>query len=190
MRIAAFLLGSVLLAQSTLAADGQHEIRIGPRIGPGEIRIDGNKALTRPIVSTTVEEDTAGLGGTVEYSAPFGLVVEVGHFATGESDWWDDDKLVMTDTFASIGWQIEIGNGFSVTPRVGRSRWKIEDDASVFDDDDDELNPKIRGYQNYWELSAAKRLTSVVTLGVSHKDNSYDFGHSRSTMFTVMFNLR
>lgn len=182
------LLLSALLAHTAVAAEGDHEFRIGPRIGKGEIRIDAAKPISSALVDRTREEDTVGLGGTFEYRAPFGLVLEVGHYTHGESDWWDDDSLVMTETTGSIGWQFDLGNGFSLIPRVGRARWKVEDDVKWWDDDD-EINPTIRGYQNYWEVSAMKRLNSVISLGVSHRQSSFDFGRAHSTVFTAMFNI-
>lgn len=184
------LLVVALLAQAAATAahaENIHEFRIGPRIGPGELRIDAREPVSQVVVGETTEENTVGLGGTLEYRAPFGLVIEVGHFTAGESDWWEDDKLYMTEAFASVGWQLDLGRGFSLIPRVGRSRWKLEADDSWFDDDD--VNPKVRGYEHYWEISAMKRLNSVVTLGVSHRENSFEFGRARSTVFTAMFNL-
>lgn len=33
-----------------------------------------------------------------------------------------------------------------------------------------------------------KRINRVWELGVSHRENNYDFGRNRATVFTVMFN--
>lgn len=176
-----------LAAVPTTHAENIHEFRIGPRIGPGELRVDARQPISQVLVGETTEETTVGLGGTLEYRAPFGLVIEVGHFTAGDSDWWERDKLYMTEAFASVGWQLDLGRGVSLIPRVGRSRWKLEDDESWFDDDN--VNPKIRGYEHYWEMSAMKRLNPVVMIGVSHRQNSFEFGRARSTVFTAMFNL-
>jgi hypothetical protein len=169
---------------------GEQEFRIGPRIGTGEIRIKQGQAIGTDVVDRNIKDDTAGIGGTVEYKAPFNLVIEAGAFSAGTFDWSNDNDYQLTEYFASVGFQVDLGRGFSLTPRVGRSRWKLESDDDWFrrrrDDDD---NPAVRGYQNYWEISGMKRINRVWELGVSHRENHYDFGRDRSTVFTVMFNL-
>jgi hypothetical protein len=115
-------------------------------------------------------------------------VLETGLFRAGSSDWFDSDDYIFTEYFGSIGYQFDLGRGFSITPRVGRARWKLEaDDVWFFGEDD--APPTTRGYQNYWEVSAMKRINDVFSLGVSHKENRHDFGRVRSTVFTVMFDL-
>lgn len=107
---------TAVLLLSAAAQDAKSEspqFLIGPRIGPGELRIDAGQRIGENTVQQTIREDTAGIGG----------------------------------------------------------------------------NPAARGYQNYWELTALKRLNERVSLGVSHKDNSYEFGRGRVTVFTAMFDL-
>ena len=172
----------------TASFAAEQEFRIGPRIGTGELRINAGEAIDRKIVDDRVKEDTLGIGGTFEYKAPFGLVLEAGLFTSGTTDWFDSNDYRVSEYFGSVGYQIDLGRGFSITPRVGRSRWKLEADADWFDDEDDD-HPTTRGYQNYWEVSAMKRINRVWALGVSHRENHYDFGRLRATVFTVMFNL-
>lgn len=162
--------------------------RAGPRVGPGEVRIEDGQAIGDEIVSPLVSEDTIGIGGTLEYTAPFGLVLEGGLFRSASTDWFDSDEYQLSEYFGSIGFEIPLGHGFTITPRVGRTRWKLEaDDVWFFDDD--ENAPTARGYQNYWEITALKRINDVVALGVSHRENDYEFGRVRSTVFTAMFSL-
>ena len=187
MGIAVAGMAAMLLpVASSLAAE--QEFRIGPRVGTGELRINAGEAIDTKIVDDRVKEDTFGLGGTFEYKAPFGLVLEAGLFTSGTVDWFDSNDYSVSEYFGSVGYQIDLGRGFSITPRVGRSRWKLEADDDWFDNDDDD-NPALRGYQNYWEVSAAKRVNRLLSLGVSHRENHYDFGRLRSTVFTVMLNL-
>jgi hypothetical protein len=162
--------------------------RVGPRVGPGQVRIEDGQAIGDEIVSPLVSEDTVGVGGTLEYKAPFGLVIEGGVFRSASTDWFDSDEYQLSEYFGSIGFEIPLGRGFTLTPRVGRTRWKLEaDDVWFFDEDDNP--PSARGYQNYWEITALKRINDVVALGVSHRENDYDFGRVRSTVFTAMFSL-
>jgi hypothetical protein len=174
-------------AASGAESEAPHFV-IGPRVGPGELRIDAGQRIGDNTVEETVQEDTVGIGGTLEYRSPFGVVLEVGLLGMGSTDWWDEDDYGYTEYFGSIGYEIELGRGFSLIPRVGRARWKLESDATWFFEDD-EVNPATRGYQNYWEITALKRLNDRVSLGLSHKQNGYDFGHERVTAFTAMFDL-
>jgi hypothetical protein len=186
MRRFIVLSGFLLLAVAAHAADPQ--FRIGPRVGPGEIRLDAGEQIGEDSIDERTREDTVGLGGTFEYVAPFNIIVEAGLFRSGSSDLFDSDDYRLTEYFGSIGYQFELGRGFSIIPRVGRARWKLEADERWFFDDDDDP-PTIRGYQNYWELTALKRINPRFTLGISHRQNGYDFGHVRSTVFTAMFDL-
>jgi len=189
IRIASLgVVACLLPIAASLAAE--QEFRIGPRVGTGEIRIKEGQRIGNEFVDQNVNADTAGIGGTFEYKAPFNLVLEAGAFSAGTFDWFGSEDYRLTEYFGSVGFQIDLGRGFSITPRVGRSRWKLEvDDEWFFDRDDDDDIPKVRGYQNYWEISAMKRINRIWELGVSHRENSYDFGRDRSTVFTVMFNL-
>jgi hypothetical protein len=175
-------------AMPAMAAD-QGEFRLGPRVGPGEIRIQPGTLIGDQPTDELVSEESFGLGGTLEYHAPFGLVIEAGLFGTGTTDWFDDTDYQFSEYFGSVGYEIPLGHGFTLTPRVGRARWKLEADDNWFFDDDDDRNPTTRGYENYWEVSAMKRINDRVSMGVSHKENDYDFGRVRSTVFTVMFTL-
>ncbi len=192
--LAVLVLWLVSFATQAAESDGEMrdewapEFRLGPRVGPGELRIRDGQLVGDELVSPAVAEDTVGIGGTLEYKAPFGLVVEAGLFTAGSTDWFDSEDYRLTEYFGSVGFEIPLGRGFSLTPRAGRSRWKLESDAVWFFDEDDNP-PTVRGYQNYWEITALKRLNPNVALGVSHRENHYDFGRVRSTVFTAMFNL-
>lgn len=179
------------LTCAAFAANAQNaapDFRIGPRVGPGDLRINAGEMIGDELVDTLQSEDTIGVGGTFEYRPLGGIVLEVGLLISGSTDWFDSEDYRFTEYFGSIGYQIDLGRGFSITPRVGRARWKLEtDDVWFFDEDDNP--PTARGYQNYWEVSAMKRINERFSLGVSHKENHYDFGRMRSTVFTAMFDL-
>ncbi len=173
---------------SAVAAD-QGEFRLGPRGGPGEIRIQPGTVLGNDVTDELVSEKSFGLGATLEYHAPFGLVIEAGLFGTGTTDWFDDTDYQFNEYFGSVGYEIPLGHGFTITPRVGRTRWTLEADNNWFFDDNEDNHPKTRGYENYWEVSAMKRISERFSLGISHKENDYEFGRIRSTVFTAMWTL-
>jgi hypothetical protein len=182
--------GAILLASSVSSLEAaESAFLIGPRIGPGEVRVTRGVSIGDHFVDATVEEETIGIGGTLEFRAPFGLVIEGGLFASGSIDWFDSEDYRLSEYFASLGYHIELGNGFSITPRVGRLRWKLESDETWFFDFDEEANPAIRGYEDYWEITALKSIGDRVSLGVSHRENDYEFGRARTTVFTALFNL-
>lgn len=182
--------GSMLLVASMMNAKAaESEFVIGPRIGPGQVRVTRDVSIGDHVVDATVEEETVGIGGTLEFRAPFGLVLEGGLFTSGSIDWFDSEDYRISEYFASVGYHFELGNGFSITPRVGRVRWKLEADDTWFFDLDEEQNPAIRGYEDYWEITALKRIGERVSLGVSHRENDYEFGRVRSTVFTALFSL-
>ena len=136
---------------SAMAAE-QGEFRLGPRGGPGQIRIQPGTLIGDRVTDQLVSQDSFGLGATLEYHAPFGLVVEAGLFGTGTTDWFDDTDYAFSEYFGSVGYEIPLGHGFTITPRVGRARWKLEADDNWFFDRNDANNPTTRGYQNYWEM--------------------------------------
>ena len=188
---------SVIFAALTLlsgtgaaVAENLGEFRLGPRGGPGEIRIQPGTLIGDQPTDRLISENSFGLGATLEYRAPFGLIVEAGLFGTGTTDWFGEKDYTFSEYFGSVGYEIPLGHGFTVTPRVGRTRWKLEADNNwFFDRSDDADNPKTRGYENYWEVSAMKRINEHFALGVSYKENDYDFGRIRSTVFTAMWTL-
>jgi len=190
MKLSVIFAATALLAgtASAVAAE-QGEFRLGPRGGPGQIRIQPGTQIGDRTTDALVSERSFGLGATLEYHAPFGLVIEAGLLGTGTTDWFNDTNYSFSQYFGSVGYEIPLGHGFSLTPRVGRTRWKLESDSNWFFDRNDANNPTTRGYENYWEVSAMKRVNERFSLGVSYKENDYDFGRIRSTAFTAMWTL-
>lgn len=189
MSMRLLLLGSLICCSSLAGAQTTDpDIRLGARVGPGEIRINEGEFIGESRVDELQSEDMIGIGGTIEYRPFMGLVLEAGLTTAGSTDWFDSEEYQFTEYFGSIGYEFEFGNGFSVIPRVGRARWKLEADDNWFFEEDIDLET-VRGYQNYWEITGMKRLNERVSLGISHKENHHDFGRVRSTVFMAMFDL-
>ena len=66
---------ALLASTASAVAAEQGEFRLGPRGGPGQIRIQPGTLIGDRTTDDLVSEKSFGLGATLEYHAPFGLVV-------------------------------------------------------------------------------------------------------------------
>jgi hypothetical protein len=161
-------------------APRKSEFQLTPRAGIGNLRVD------RFIpVRDDERRDTHGLGIGFGFLTPLGIVVEAGGDYFGNDNLFGlDDNLTLRQEFVSVGYQLELGEGWRFVPRVGRAHWKIRsDDDELFDDND----PAIirRGNDYFWEAAVGRQISRKVALGVNFKQGNYDFGRSRSAAFVV-----
>jgi hypothetical protein len=175
-----FALGIALLGQRAVGATP--EFQITPRVGLGLLRVDALAGVNDDLVRT----DTYGIGAGFGYLTRIGVVAEIGADTFGDFDLFDTfDSFSLTQEFISLGYQAELGSGWRLVPKVGRARWELRsEEGRLFNPGPEEVR-KIRGYDYFWELSLSRRISSVVTLGVIHKQGQYDFGRTRSTAFLV-----
>src|SRR3954468_18078360 len=119
MMKASVIFAALVLLSGTGAAVAENlgEFRLGPRGGPGEIRIQPGTLIGDQPTDRLISENSFGLGATLEYRAPFGLIVEAGLFGTGTTDWFDEKDYTFSEYFGSVGYEIPLGHGFTVTPR-------------------------------------------------------------------------
>jgi hypothetical protein len=173
-------LGIALSGQ--LAAAATPEFQITPRAGVGSLRVDALAGVNDGSVST----NTYGIGASFGYLTPIGIVAEIGADSFGDFDWFNAvDSFSLTQEFVSLGYQAELGNGWRLVPKAGRSRWKLESEEGQLLNPGPEEAREKKGYNYFWELSLSRRISSVVTLGVVHKQGQYEFGRTRSTAFLV-----
>lgn len=182
-----YAVASLLLLQaigtSAMAAEG---FQISPRVGKSTLKIDAD-ALT---INEAVEKDTFLTGVTLAYVTPFALMAEGGYSTQGNWTWFgSDDKYKLSEYTIAVGVQIDTPRGFRITPKVGRARWDLYSKEGYLDHPGPEYSNTVRSYDNFWELTLQKEISESVALGVTYKDNAYDFGNVKSIAFTASFGL-
>ena len=172
--------GAILLQSPASAATP--EFQITPRVGFGALKVDEFVGINRQRVNS----DTYGIGASAGYLTPIGVVVEIGadsFRSFNPLEAFDDFRL--SQEFASIGYQFELGHRWRLVPRVGRAHWKLHSREGRLFHPGPEEERNVSGNGYFWEVGIARQISRVVTLGVSFKQGQYDFGRTQSTAFTV-----
>jgi hypothetical protein len=170
------------LVAVTHAAAATTEFQITPRAGIGELRIGALAGVNDDLVDT----DTLGIGVGFGVLTPVGIVLEAGADSFGDFDLFNAlDSFSLTQQFVSVGYQLELGDGWRIVPRAGRARWKLRSEEGLLFNPGPEETRDARGYDYFWELSVSRRISRVVTLGLNYKQGEYEFGRTRSTAFMV-----
>src|SRR5262245_36844021 len=167
------LAAGALLALQAPAGAVQPEFQITPRVGLGDLRIDQFEGVDNNLA----EIDTYGLGVGMGFLTPIGVVFEAGVDDFGDFDFFNTfDSFNLTQKFASVGYQFELGDGWRLVPRVGRLHWKLKsEEGRIFNPGPEEVR-SISGYDYFWEASISRRVSRVVTLGMNYKQGNFDFG--------------
>jgi hypothetical protein len=115
------------------------------------------------------------------------LLVEGGTESYGHFDFFDsDDEFVLRQDYIALGYQFELGDGWHLVPKAGRSRWKLTSEAGFLLLHDDDVE---RGYEYFWEIGFGKRVTDVMSLGASVRSGDYEFGDAGSVAFVMTFSF-
>ncbi|HEY5809051.1 MAG TPA: outer membrane beta-barrel protein [Povalibacter sp.] len=176
------VVGAVGFAAPALAVDS--EFQISPRAGRGELQLDQFRGVNDGLA----EVDTIGLGVSFGFLTPIGVLLEAGTESYGNFDLFNaDDEFVLRQYYAALGYQFELGDGWRLTPKVGRGKWKLTSEEGWLIHDDDVDTTVDRGYENFWELGVGKRVNDVMTLGASVRSGDYDFGEAGSVSFVMTF---
>jgi hypothetical protein len=172
----------LLLALQGTANAAKTEFQITPRAGFGELRVDQFVGAA----SSRAETDTYGVGVGLGVLTPIGVVFEAGIDDFGDFDFFNTfDSFNLTQKFASVGYQFELGSGWRLVPRVGRTHWKLRsEEGRIFNPGPEEVQ-SISGDGYFYEASVSRRISDVVTLGMNYKHGNFDFGRSRSVAFHV-----
>jgi hypothetical protein len=179
--VAAMLSMSVAMS-AALAAES--EFRISPRGGIGELEIDAARAVN----DDREELRTFGVGVTLGFLTPIGVVIGAGYESYGSINLFDiQDDFSISQRFVVIGYQFDLGQGWRLIPQVGRSRWRLTSEESPFFNPGPEQTRTLRGYEYFGELSFAKQVTKAMSLGGSVRYGDYDFGSARSAAFEMSF---
>ena len=171
------------LAPSVYAAES--EFQITPRIGQGELEIDAFEGVNDELHET----DTYGFGIGFGVLTPVGVVLEVGAESQGRMEIIDeDDDFSLSAQYVALGYQIPLGDGWQLTPKVSRVRWKLRSDNSLLDFNSSD-NDEMRGYEYMYEATIAKQVSRVVRLGLNYKQGDFEFGKARAVSFVVQFGI-
>ena len=178
----ALLLSAVF--QSAVGAES--EFQITPRIGQGELQIDAFEGVNEEFEET----DVYGFGVGFGVLTPIGVVLEVGGASQGRFELFDeDDDFSLSTRYVALGYQLELGDGWSIVPKVSRVRWKLRSDDGLFDFVDSEDDQELRGYEYMYEATVARKVSRVLTLGLNYKQGNFEFGKAREVSFLVQFGI-
>jgi hypothetical protein len=167
-----------------LLAAERTEFQISPRAGRGVLKLD----QFRNVDDDLAELDTGGLGVSFGVLTPIGLLVEGGTESYGNFNFFDaDDEFVLRQDYVALGYQFELGEGWHIVPKVGRSKWKLTSEKGWLLHDDDVETDLRRGYEYFWELGFGRRISDVMSLGASVRSGSYEFGDATSAAFVMTF---
>lgn len=168
----------------TPATAATPEFQIAPRAGFGSLRVDQLVGVNESRLDT----NTFGIGASFGYLTPVGIVAEIGADDFGDFDLFNTfDSFRLTQQFASIGYQFDLGNRWRLVPRVGRAHWKLRSQEGRLFNPGPEETRDVRGDSYFWEIGVARHIAGVVTLGMTYKHGQYDFGRTQSAAFTVTF---
>jgi hypothetical protein len=171
---------AILLPPAASAVEQQFQI--SPRAGFGSLEVDQFAGLN----AQRVDVDTYGLGASVGYLTPIGVVLEIGADRFSDFDLFETfDNFRLSQEFASIGYQFDLGNQWRLVPRVGRAHWKLRSREGRLFNPGPEEERTVKGYNYFWEIGVARQISRVVTLGVNYKRGQYEFGSTQSATFTV-----
>ena len=175
-----------LATATSLPAAERAEFQISPRAGRGVLKLD----RFRNVDNSRAEMDTGGLGVGFAVLTPVGLLVEGGTESYGHWDLFDDDdEFFLRQYYLALGYQFELGEGWHIVPKAGRSKWKLTSEKGWLLHDDDVETDLQRGYEYFWELNFGKRVNDVMSLGGSVRSGSYEFGDAGSVSFVMTFSF-
>jgi hypothetical protein len=169
-----------------LLAAERTEFQISPRAGRGLLELDQFRHANDDLA----ELDTGGLGVSFGVLTPIGLLVEGGTESYGNFGFFNaDDEFRLRQDYVALGYQFELGDGWHIVPKVGRSKWKLTSEKGWLLHDDDVETDLQRGYEYFWELGFGKRVNDVMSLGASVRSGSYEFGDAGSVAFVMTFSF-
>jgi hypothetical protein len=186
------VLAALTAAHCCQVQASEQELQITPRLGFGKIEPDpAVLTLDGSVADDDGEADTVDAGVGFAYLTPFGLVLEAGlQVQTNIPLGGLFDDLSFFERYAAVGFQLEFGNGFRLTPKVGRTRWELHSDEGFFLSQRTGRVEDIDGYEDFYEVSLTKTISESVSMGVRYKQANYSFGEVDSVMFVTTFGIR
>lgn len=192
MKTVTAMLGLLAAAHCCQVYAGEPELQITPRLGFGTIELDpGVLTIDNSDVDEDNEVDTIDAGVGLAYLTRFGLVLEAG--LQGQTNTLFGgifDELTFSERYVAVGYQFELGNGFRLTPKVGRTHWRLRNEEGIFLNPGPEEVEEIDGYEDFYEVSFTKTISAFISMGVRYKWADYSFGEVDSVMFVTTFGIR
>jgi len=183
--LAASFVALTLCAGPGMAADWQWQL--SPRAGHGLLRIDAFQGIN----SRRENSDGVQVGGNVGLLTPAGLLLEAGASTQSNWDWFGADaEFDFEEQHVSLGYQLELGDGWRVVPKVSRMRWRLHTEEGELFNPGPEAQSVLRSYEYTWEVLVGRQITDLLALGVSYQDNRFDFGSARMASFVVTFGFK
>ena len=173
MKSATVILAVLAAAHCCFANAVEQEFQITPRVGFGEIRLKPGTTSIDVANQDGTETNTLDIGVAVSYVTPIGVVLEVG--AQGQSNFslfGTLDELTFSEEYVAAGFQLEFGNGFRLTPKVGRTRWRLRSKEGILFNPGPEAQERIDGYEDFWDVSLTKTVLDWVSMGVRYRTPS------------------
>jgi hypothetical protein len=192
MKTVTAVVAAWMVAYCCQAHASEQELQITPRLGFGKIKLDpGVLTLDNAEVGDDNEVETLDAGVGFAYLTPLGLVLEAGlQIQTNFSFGGIFDDITFEERYVAAGFQFELGNGIRLTPKVGRMRWKLRNEAGIFLNPGPEEFEEIDGYEDFYEVSLTKTISESISMGVRYKTADYSFGEVDSVMFVTTFGIR
>lgn len=161
-------------------------IMAGFEVGTGKITV--NKEYSAENREQKVSSDT--IVGFFGYSPVQNLILEANLYGSFSDDEVSEnvDTYSVTGAKLLVGYKINIGPRFSITPEIGRVSWTLTTDTDLEDLDDD-TETKKRGYDNVAQISAGFAITRSMEIFAVYSDNKFDFGRDRSSRVGMTFNF-
>ena len=176
-----------LVAPAFAADDGRTAITVSPYLGGAHLKIDADFRED----GERLGRDLALAGITLGVRLPIGLTFEVGRSDAVHDnvfDWWSEG-LSFTQKYASIGWQINLGDDWRLTPKYGRAQWDLDSDDVNLVLPSGEIRDKMEGYDNFAEATLSKQLSEGFELGLTARGIDTKFGESISGAVTVSWSF-
>lgn len=165
---------------SVFAADVEYQFT--PRLGVSHLEVDRFVGINQQDSTKT----TFGIGAGFGVLTPLGIVIEIGTDEFSDFDFNDQlDGFTLQQRFVDIGYQFDVGNGWRIVPRVGRSKWKLRNEEGKLFNPGPEESRNVRGYDTFAELSISRQISRVVALGGSYRYGSYQFGQNATAAVLV-----
>ena len=180
-----FAMMGFLFASQAMADDGHFVIT--PRIGKTTLTINRDMLVS----DQRVDVDALATGVALGYVTPFNLLIEGGYLSQGNWTWFGTvDEYRLSEYNLVVGYEINTPHDFVITPKVGRSRWDLYSKNVELTHPTDPLDPqRERGYDDFWELGLQKKVGKSAALGISYKDNHYQFGNVKSIAFVASIKM-